>query len=179
MKPSHRKDVIIARIIFAAICIFIIAGITAIVVTLASGSRKKADNANDDPGSVSVSESEDEADTEIGSIYIPESTTENVGESLTYVTTTNSVNMREKPDKNAQIITVIAADVKLEYISEDNGWTQVIFQGQTGYVSSDYVKTSIESAPADNSADDNGTADNSVDNTDSTDGTTGTTGDAQ
>ena len=116
MKPSHRKDVIIARIIFAAICIFIIAGITAIVVTLASGSRKKADNANDDPGSVSVSESEDEADTEIGSIYIPESTTENVGESLTYVTTTNSVNMREKPDKNAQIITVIAADVKLEYI---------------------------------------------------------------
>ena len=40
--------------------------------------------------------------------------------------------MREKPDKNANIVTVIAQDVKLEFVSEDNGWTQVIFQGQTG-----------------------------------------------
>ena len=36
MKPSHRKDVIIARIIFAGICIALIAVIAAIIVVIAS-----------------------------------------------------------------------------------------------------------------------------------------------
>ena len=57
--------------------------------------------------------------------------------------------MREKPDKNANIVTVIGQDVKLEFVSEDNGWTQVIFQGQTGYVSSDYVKSDMADSTTD------------------------------
>lgn len=57
--------------------------------------------------------------------------------------------MREKPDKNANIVTVIGPDVKLEFVSEDNGWTQVIFQGQTGYVSSDYVKSDMADSTTD------------------------------
>ncbi|HRM98574.1 MAG TPA: SH3 domain-containing protein, partial [Agathobacter rectalis] len=85
-------------------------------------------------------------------------------------TTTSSVNMREKPDKNANIVTVIAQDVKLEFVSEDNGWTQVIFQGQTGYVSSDYVKSDMAdsttdsgtSGAADSGAASQGTADGST-----------------
>lgn len=36
--------------------------------------------------------------------------------------------MREKPDKNANIVTVIAQDVKLEFVSEDK-WLD------TGYLS--------------------------------------------
>lgn len=159
MKPSHRKDVIIARIIFAAICIFIIAGITAIIVTLTSRSHKKSDAADNQQNAVSESVTESGTDTEIGNVYIPQATTEATGDAKTYVVTTSSVNMREKADKNANILTVIAADVKLEFVSEDNGWTQVIFQGQTGYVSSDYVKTSLEDGTTgDNTAGD-GTAD--------------------
>ena len=57
--------------------------------------------------------------------------------------------MREKPDKNANIVTVIGQNVKLEFVSEDNGWTQVIFQGQTGYVSSDYVKSDMADGTTD------------------------------
>ena len=57
--------------------------------------------------------------------------------------------MREKPDKNANIVTVIGQKVKLEFVSEDNGWTQVIFQGQTGYVSSDYVKADMADSTTD------------------------------
>lgn len=36
MKASHRKDVIIARLIFAAICLFLIALIATIVITVTS-----------------------------------------------------------------------------------------------------------------------------------------------
>ena len=82
-----------------------------------------------------------------GAIYLPQQTTE--GTEKTYVTTTSSVNMREKPDKNANIINVIGPDVKIEFVSEDNGWTQVIFQGQTGYVSSDYVKSDMADSTTD------------------------------
>lgn len=158
MKASHRKDVIIARLIFAAICIFIIAGITAIVVTITSRNSKKKAEA-DNQQSVAASESETSADTEIGTIYIPEATTQQTEDTVTYVTTTNSVNMREKPDKNATIITVISPDVKLEYLSEDNGWTEVKFQGQTGYVSSDYVKSSLQDDTSGDGAANDGTTD--------------------
>ena len=61
--------------------------------------------------------------------------------------------MREKPDKNANIINVIGPDVKIEFVSEDNGWTQVIFQGQTGYVSSDYVKSDMADSGTSGDAD--------------------------
>ena len=40
MKASHRKDVIIARLIFAAICLFLIALIVTIVITVNSRRQK-------------------------------------------------------------------------------------------------------------------------------------------
>ncbi len=79
--------------------------------------------------------------------------------------------MREKPDKNANIVTVIGQDVKLEFVSEDNGWTQVIFQGQTGYVSSDYVKSDMADSTTDSGT--SGAADSSQGTADGS-----TTGDA-
>ena len=129
MKASHRKDVIIARLIFAAICLFLIALIATIVITITSkgGKKKEQDKVQQNAVSESETDSAGDSGTEIGAIYLPQQTTE--GTEKTYVTTTSSVNMREKPDKNANIITVIGQDVKLEFVSEDNGWTQVIFQG--------------------------------------------------
>ena len=145
MKASHRKDVIIARLIFAAICLFLIALIVTIVITVNSkgGKKKEQDKAQQNAVSESETDSAGDSDTEIGAIYLPQQTTE--GTEKTYVTTTSSVNMREKPDKNANIVTVIAQDVKLEFVSEDDGWTQVIFQGQTGYVKSDMADSTIDS----------------------------------
>ena len=150
MKASHRKDVIIARLIFAAICLFLIALIATIVITITSKGDKKKEQ--DKTQQNVASESEADSDTEIGAIYLPQQTTE--GTEKTYVTTTSSVNMREKPDKNANIVTVIAQDVKLEFVSEDNGWAQVIFQGQTGYVSSDYVKSDMADGTTDSGTSD-------------------------
>ena len=168
MKASHRKDVIIARLIFAAICLFLIALIATIVITITSKGGKKKEQDKAQQNVASESEADSDSDTEIGAIYLPQQTTE--GTEKTYVTTTSSVNMREKPDKNANIVTVIGQDVKLEFVSEDNGWTQVIFQGQTGYVSSDYVKSDMAdsttdsgtSGAADSGAASQGTADGST-----------------
>ena len=147
MKASHRKDVIIARLIFAAICLFLIALIATIVITVTSKGGKKKEQDKVQQNAVSETDSAGDSDTEIGAIYLPQQTTE--GTEKTYVTTTSSVNMREKPDKNANIINVIGPDVKIEFVSEDNGWTQVIFQGQTGYVSSDYVKSDMADSTTD------------------------------
>lgn len=152
MKASHRKDVIIARLIFAAICLFLIALIATIVITITSKGDKKKEQDKTQQNVASESETDSDSDTEIGAIYLPQQTTE--GTEKTYVTTTSSVNMREKPDKNANIVTVIAQDVKLEFVSEDNGWTQVIFQGQTGYVSSDYVKSDMADGTTDSGTSD-------------------------
>ena len=155
MKASHRKDVIIARLIFAAICLFLIALIATIVITITSkkgGEKKEQDKTQQNVASESEADSDSDSDTEIGAIYLPQQTTE--GTEKTYVTTTSSVNMREKPDKNANIVTVIAQDVKLEFVSEDNGWAQVIFQGQTGYVSSDYVKSDMADGTTDSGTSD-------------------------
>lgn len=152
MKASHRKDVIIARLIFAAICLFLIALIATIVITITSKGGKKKEQDKTQQNVASESETDSDSDTEIGAIYLPQQTTE--GTEKTYVTTTSSVNMREKPDKNANIVTVIAQDVKLEFVSEDNGWTQVIFQGQTGYVSSDYVKSDMADSTTDSGTSD-------------------------
>ena len=129
---------------------FLIALIATIVITVNSkGGKKKKEQDKVQQNAVSESETDSagDSDTEIGAIYLPQQTTE--GTEKTYVTTTSSVNMREKPDKNANIVTVIAQDVKLEFVSEDNGWTQVIFQGQTGYVSSDYVKSDMADSTTD------------------------------
>lgn len=152
MKASHRKDVIIARLIFAAICLFLIALIATIVITITSKGGEKKEQDKTQQNVASESETDSDSDTEIGAIYLPQQTTE--GTEKTYVTTTSSVNMREKPDKNANIVTVIAQDVKLEFVSEDNGWAQVIFQGQTGYVSSDYVKSDMADGTTDSGTSD-------------------------
>ena len=51
MKASHRKDVIIARLIFAAICLFLIALIATIVITVNSkgGKKKEQDKVQQNP----------------------------------------------------------------------------------------------------------------------------------
>lgn len=62
--------------------------------------KKEQDKVQQNAVSESETDSAGDSDTEIGAIYLPQQTTE--GTEKTYVTTTSSVNMREKPDKNAK-----------------------------------------------------------------------------
>ena len=70
MKASHRKDVIIARLIFAAMCLFLIAIIAVIVINVTSKNSKKSEPGNAEQNVVSESEKESENDTEFESAYL-------------------------------------------------------------------------------------------------------------
>ena len=134
MKPSHRKDVIIARIIFLAICIALISVIAAVIFVIVS----KHSGGPDEQEPVAIV-SESETATDDNTYVVGGQNTENIVQDV-YVITTGSVNLREQGNKDAKILAILKEGTQLKLLSEDNGWTQVDYNGQTGYVSSEYVK---------------------------------------
>lgn len=134
MKPSHRKDVIIARIIFLAICIALISVIAAVIFVIVS---KHSGGPDEQEPAAIVSESE--TTTDDNTYVVGGQNTENIVQDV-YVITTGSVNLREQGNKDAKILAILKEGTQLKLLSEDNGWTQVDYNGQTGYVSSEYVK---------------------------------------
>ncbi|WP_418372112.1 SH3 domain-containing protein [Agathobacter sp.] len=134
MKPSHRKDVIIARIIFLAICIALISVIAAVIFVIVS---KHSGGPDEQEPAAIVSESETATDD--NTYVVGGQNTENIVQDV-HVITTGSVNLREQGNKDAKILAILKEGTQLKLLSEDNGWTQVDYNGQTGYVSSEYVK---------------------------------------
>ena len=114
MKASHRKDVIIARIIFAIICAALLAGIISLIVWLHG---RNAGNSNLPP--------------------VTEQPLDEDGQSVW--TSTDGVNFRAEPNTDSEILTVLVTGTKLTLLGEENGWVQAEYNGQKGYVSSDYV----------------------------------------
>ena len=49
------------------------------------------------------------------------------------------VNFRAEPNTDSEILTVLVTGTKLTLLGEENGWVQAEYNGQKGYVSSDYV----------------------------------------
>lgn len=129
MKPSHRKDVIIARIIFAVFCLVVIAIISGLIVFLVNKFSV------DTTPNTQTTESQQDIDqlpaVDPSSQFIE---TEDI-----YVKTTSSVNMRAEANKEATVLTVLAKDTQLQLISETDGWAEVIYEDKTGYVSTDYI----------------------------------------
>ena len=114
MKASHRKDVIIARIIFAIICAALLAGIISLIVWLHGRNAGK----NQTP------------ETEITNNAPP-------------ADNSNLPPVTEQPlDEDGQSVWTSTDGVtgtKLTLLGEENGWVQAEYNGQKGYVSSDYV----------------------------------------
>ena len=54
-------------------------------------------------------------------------------------TSTDGVNFRAEPNTDSEILTVLVTGTKLTLLGEENGWVQAEYNGQKGYVSSDYV----------------------------------------
>lgn len=128
MKPSHRKDVIIARIIFAVICVAIIGVFASIIVVIASHSKSNTK----EPETQTESQTDDKNNS-----YVPNDT-QTVDTDI-YYKTTASVNLRQEPNTESAVVTTLPENVDVKYISEDNGWTQVEYEGQNGYVKSDFL----------------------------------------
>lgn len=138
MKKSHRKDVIIARIVFAVICVLLILIIAGIIVLLRGHLEEKK--------STQQSQISDEGTQKQsgGGTHAadPIVTTEpaQVEEPHVIMRTTDDLRLRKEPNTDCEVITVLDKGTNLELLGEENGWAFVDVQGQTGYVSMDYLE---------------------------------------
>lgn len=155
MKPSHRKDVIIARIIFAVMCLALVAIIAAVAVTISS--HRKQAKLEEELKQLQEAQQQ-EQETETPTYVVPQPVEEPVEE--VYVRATANVNLRAEASTDAEILTTVEAGAEMVLISEENGWAQVTYNDQTGYVSTDFVETVV-----DDTASDNVTADEAADDT--------------
>ena len=133
MKKSHRKDVIIARIIFAAMCVALILIIT-LVVVLVRGHKSK---------------SVPDTQTQQSESQIPENPLDNVidepatqdtqVEELTYMRTTDGVNLRSEPNTDCEVVTVLEMGTQVRMIGEEDGWVKVSYNDMEGYIRADFL----------------------------------------
>ena len=131
MKKSHRKDVIIARIIFAAMCIVLLAAIISLGVWLhgKKAGKNPVSQVTEQQNNLPVVQN-----TELPPV------TENPAEEVeTYVWTNTGVNLREKPNTDCRILTILEEGARLTLLGEEDGWVKVIYTDVEGYVSAEFV----------------------------------------
>lgn len=134
-KKSHRKDVIIARGIFAVVCLVFIVIIAAAAVRIRDNYVKTHQDTQD-------SQTQDSAGESVNPALPPvtgEPVTESEEEFVKILWTSTNVNLRSEPNTSSEVITVLAQGARLEFLGEEEGWVRVSFFGQEGYVSTDYV----------------------------------------
>ena len=134
-KKSHRKDVIIARGIFAVVCLVFIVIIVAAAVRIRDNYVKTHQDTQD-------SQTQDSAGESVNPALPPvtaEPVTESEEEFVKILWTSTNVNLRSEPNTSSEVITVLAQGARLEFLGEEEGWVRVSFFGQEGYVSTDYV----------------------------------------
>lgn len=145
-KSKHfRKDVIMARVIAAALAILLIALIIFCVSLLTKPSGDNQDTQNtQNSESEMMTESEPESEPESESDSEPESESESESEpeaeSGSYVTPVQQVRLRKEPNTDCATIALIDPGVKLELLEKLDGWYKVSHDGEVGYVSATYVE---------------------------------------
>lgn len=137
MKKSHRKDVIIARVIFALICLLLIAAIAAALVHIRERIVRNHKNTQETQTESQISENVNPALPPVTENPGTEQSEEEEFVQLLWTSTT--VNLRSEPSTDSEVLTVLAEGARLELLGEEEGWVKVSFAGQEGYVSTDYV----------------------------------------
>lgn len=139
-KSKHfRKDVIMARIIFAVLCILI-----CVLIWMGIKALIGSNNEKEPP--------ETETQTETETFYIPpveetESQTEGIVETIRYAKTTAQVRMRKEPNTTCEVILSVPANTKTDLIEEADGWYKVSYNGREGYIRADYIEVVEETVP--------------------------------
>lgn len=140
MKPSHRKDVIIARIIFAFMCLALVVIIAAVIMTVSY--HRKAAKLEEELQQLQeeTKQQEEQVDqnTEDSSYVVSQPVEEPVME--IYVRATANVNLRTEASTESEVILTIDSGTEMVLVSEENGWALVSYDGQTGYVSADFIE---------------------------------------
>ena len=151
IKSKHfRKDVIIARVIFLALCALIIAGIVWLVSLVFGPKDGPGPNSSESGSSQYTEDSEPDSEPESQPDSEPESEPESEPDTQTpteeptkyyiQVTSKSNLNLRKEPNTTSKVLTSLPNGTKVEIIEELDGWYKVSYKGHTGYVSSKYVK---------------------------------------
>jgi len=140
-KSKHfRKDVIIARVIFAVGCILIITlvwlGISALLKPQGNYSNPDGQNTQQDEQQDSQNMGNLEDGTDTGTSSEGDSEPE---VTLSYVVTSAEVRLRQEPNTDSEILARITANTDLLLLEELEGWYKVEFQGQIGYISAEFA----------------------------------------
>lgn len=133
-KSKHfRKDVIMARIIFAVLCILIGVliwiGINALIGTGDEEVPPETETQTETPYIPPVEDTETVPETE-----------EVVEEVIYYAQTTAQVRMRKEPNTNCEVILSVPANTKTDLLEEADGWYKVKYNGHEGYIRADYIQ---------------------------------------
>ena len=135
MKKSHRKDVMIARIIFAAMCIALIAIIAGVVMLV------RAHRSKPTPNQVTQQTQSQMQDTTRNDVIdVPDTQDTQVAE-MTYMWTTDGVNLRSEPNTDCDVVTVLEMGTQVRRIGEEDGWVKVSYNDQEGYIRADFLTT--------------------------------------
>lgn len=136
MKKSHRKDVIIARIIFAAMCVALIAIIIGLVMLVRAHKSDKATQ------QMEQTQTQTQSEEWLPDVVEPETQTQTqeVVE-MTYMWTTDGVNLRSEPNTDSAVVTVLGVGTQVRMIGEEDGWVKVSFNDQEGYIRADFLTT--------------------------------------
>lgn len=136
MKKSHRKDVIIARIIFAAMCVALIAIIIGLVMLVRAHKSDKATQ------QMEQTQTQTQSEEWVPDVVEPETQTQTqeVVE-MTYMWTTDGVNLRSEPTTDSAVVTVLGVGTQVRMIGEEDGWVKVSFNDQEGYIRADFLTT--------------------------------------
>ena len=134
MKKSHRKDVIIARIIFAAMCVALVAIIIGLVMLVRAHKCDKATQ--------QMEQTQTQSEEWVPDVVEPETQTQTseVVE-MTYMWTTDGVNLRSEPNTDSAVVTVLGVGTQVRMIGEEDGWVKVSFNDQEGYIRADFLTT--------------------------------------
>ena len=135
MKKSHRKDAMIARIIFAAMCIALIAIIAGVVMLV------RAHRSKPTPNQVTQQTQSQMQDTTRNDVIdVPDTQDTQVAE-MTYMWTTDGVNLRSEPNTDCDVVTVLEMGTQVRMIGEEDGWVKVSYNDQEGYIRADFLTT--------------------------------------
>ena len=138
MKKSHRKDVIIARVIFAVVLLLLIALIVGAVIMIRGHMAERS--AQESQGVIVTENSQEQQPVVDTQTSEPEITTEDTQAPNPVVQTTTGVNLRKEPNTECEVLTVLDQGTMLELIGEEDGWAVVDYQGQIGYVKIEYLQ---------------------------------------
>ena len=135
MKKSHRKDVMIARIIFAAMCIALIAIIAGVVMLV------RAHRSKPTPNQVTQQTQSQMQDTTRNDVIdVPDTQDTQVAE-MTSMWTTDGVNLRSEPNTDCDVVTILEMGTQVRMIGEEDGWVKVSYNDQEGYIRADFLTT--------------------------------------